>query len=51
MFDCYGECYVKVSKGKMFQQWALIVNDGILRTGGAWQVITDSGEYSNVIRR
>ncbi len=33
------------------QEWALIANDGIPRTGGAWQVVTDGGKYSNAIRR
>ena len=33
------------------REWALIANDGIPRTGGAWQVVTDGGKYSNAIRR
>ena len=33
------------------KEWALIANDGIPRTGGAWQVVTDGGKYSNSIRR
>ena len=33
------------------REWALIANDGIPRTGGAWQVITDGGKYSDAIRR
>lgn len=33
------------------QEWALIANDRIPRTGGAWQVVTDGGKYSDAIRR
>ena len=33
------------------REWALIANDGIPRSGGAWQVVTDGGKYSNAIRR
>lgn len=33
------------------REWSLIANDGIPRTGGAWQVITDGGKYSGAIRR
>ena len=33
------------------REWTLIANDGIPRTGGAWQVVTDGGKYSNAIRR
>ena len=29
----------------------LIANDEIPRTGGAWQVVTDGGKYSNAVRR
>lgn len=40
-------------KGKVApqQEWALIANDGIPRAGGAWQVVTDGGKYSDAIRR
>ena len=31
-------------------EWALIANDGILRTGGGWQVITDGGKYTGAIK-
>lgn len=31
-------------------EWALIANDGILRTGGWWQVITDGGKYTGAIK-
>lgn len=33
------------------QEWAIIANDGIPRTGGAWQVVTDGGKYNDAIRR
>lgn len=31
-------------------EWALIANDGILRTGGGWQVITDGRKYTGAIK-
>ena len=31
-------------------EWALIANDGIPRTGGGWQVITDGGKYTGAIK-
>lgn len=30
---------------------ALIADDGIPRTGGGWQVVTDGGKYTNAIDR
>ena len=40
-------------EGKVAPQpdWSLIANDGIERSGGAWQVVTDGGIYKNAIRR
>ena len=40
-------------EGKVAPQpeWALIANDGIERSGGAWQVVTNGGIYNNAIRR
>ena len=31
--------------------WAIIADDGIPRTGGAWQVVTDGGKYTGAIKR
>ena len=31
--------------------FALTTNDGIPRTGGAWQVVTDGGKSSHAVRR
>ena len=33
------------------QRWKRTADDGIPRSGGAWQVVTDGGKYSNAIRR
>ena len=40
-------------EGKVAPQseWALIADDGIPRTGGGWQVVTDGGKYTNAIDR
>lgn len=40
-------------EGKVASQgeWALIADDGIPRTGGGWQVVTDDGKYTGAINR
>ena len=40
-------------EGKVAAQpeWALIADDGISRTGGGWQVVTDGGKYTGAIDR
>ncbi len=40
-------------EGKVAPQseWALIADDGIPRTGGGWQVVTDGGKYTGAIDR
>lgn len=51
----YNEHWVNVAENisneSLDNQIAFIKSGGIPRTGGAWQVVTDGGKYSNAIRR
>lgn len=51
----YSEHWVNVAENisneSLDNQIAFIKSGGIPRTGGAWQVVTDGGKYSNAIRR
>ena len=40
-------------EGKVAAQpdWAVIADDGIPRSGGGWQVVTDGGKYNGAIER
>ena len=40
-------------EGKVAAQpdWAVIADDGIPRSGGGWQVVTDGGKYNDAIER
>ena len=38
-------------KGAAQPDWAVIADDGIPRSGGGWQVVTDGGKYNGAIER